>query len=150
MKRLSSMQNFKARTIISYLIGGLGLLATQLIAQEKVHYTYPMPRPVKAANPLDINPGFQIPEFQDNYQFITAPSKYTGTEEIFVFSIDGGRRARIGTMPAGTPVKMTSVTVVGRTIYYAVPWEVTGTGRPQIAWINGLNIKASAFDPSVK
>ncbi len=109
-----------------------------------------MPRAVKPADPLNINPGFQVPEFQDNYQFVSAPSKYTGTEEIFVYSLDGGRRSRIGTMPAGTAIKMSSIKVIGKTIYYAVPWEIPGVGRPQFAWISGLNIKASAFNPSVK
>ena len=144
------MQSILLRlTTFSLLLAG-GLFSTPIIAQKKIHYTYPMPRPVKPTDPLSINPGFQVPEFQDNYSFVSAPSKYMGTEEIGVFSLEGGRRAKIGTMPAGTAIKMTSITVVGKTIYYAVPWQIPGVGRPQFAWVSGLNIKASAFDPSVK
>jgi hypothetical protein len=136
-------------TIFNLLVSG-SLISAPGMAQKKIHYTYPMPRPVKPADPLNVNPGFQVPEFQDNYQFVSAPSKYMGTEEIGVFSLDGGRRAKIGTMPPGTAIKMTSITVVGKTIYYAVPWQIPGAGRPQFAWVSGLNIKASAFNPSVK
>ncbi len=136
--------------ITTVFLLSLGIVSTSSFAQEKVHYTYPMPRKVKPADRLNVNPGFQVPEFQDNYQFVSTPSKYTGSEEIFVFSIENGRRAKIGTMPAGTAIKMTSITIVGKTTYYAVPWEIPGVGRPQIAWISGLNIKASSFDPSVK
>ena len=144
------MRSFLLRLTTGTLLLVLGLVSTLGIAQGKIHYTYPMPRKVKPADPLNVNPGFQVPEFQDNYQFVSAPSKYAGTDKILVFSIENNRRARIGSMPAGTAIKMTSIAVVGKTIYYAVPWQIPGAGRPQIAWISGLNIKASAFDPSVK
>jgi hypothetical protein len=114
-------------------------------AQEKYRNTYPMPVKVKPWDPIKVSPGAQVPDNQDAYTFVTTPSKSTGSEEIYVYYIDSNRkRARIGTVPAGTPVKMTSIVAVGKTIYYSIPWQ------NKVAWVSGYNIKASSYNPAVK
>lgn len=123
----------------------MATLSPAASAQEKYRNTYPMPVKVKPWDPINVSPGAQVPDNQDAYTFVTAPSKSTGSEEIYVYYIDSNRkRARIGTVPAGTPVKMTSIVAVGKTIYYAIPWQ------DKVAWVSGYNIKASSYNPSVK
>lgn len=125
------------------------LLPELAIGVDGIHYTYPMPRKVVPADPLNINLGEQIPLGQDRYQFVTASSKYVGTDEIFVYLIDSSRRrSKIGTVPPGTGVTMTAVAAVGKTIYYEIPW--TGPGTAKTAWVSGYNLKATSFNPPVK
>lgn len=118
-------------------------------AEGTIHHTYPMPRKVVAADPLNINLGVQVPIGSERYQFVTAPSKFIGSDEISVYYIDSSRRkSKIGSIPPGTEVKLTSIAAIGRTIYYEIPW--TGTGSTKTAWVSGYNLKASSFNPAVK
>lgn len=141
---------FSCKFLSNFVITtALALMATHSLAAGKYWNTYPMPPKVKPQDPLAVAPGAQVPDNQDSYTFTTtAAPKVLGTEEIFVYSIDTDgplrRRTRIGSMPAGTEVKMTSVSAVGKTLYYAVSWQ------NRTAWINGYNIKATAYNPTVK
>jgi hypothetical protein len=121
------------------------------LAYEGSRYTYPQPPRPRPSDPMRVYPGVEIPQQPERFSWeITdlVNGKPIGTGGVKVYHFDDfGRGAAVGNVPAGTPITLDEVKLVGKTHYYSLKWDGPGAKPGQFvkkAWVSGLYIKPVA------
>ena len=139
---------------------GFAALMTVLLASattaapgaQKFWYTYPMPPHEHPADPMHVNPAFQVVENPERYTWkitgkIQGKQVYAQSVPVYSFGEDGyDRPTRVGEIPVGTEVKLDAFRRVGNLIFYAVPYPASKLP----VYVSGQVIEPVAYTPPVQ